>query len=151
MQIKLQQCPMTGAVQLKLDKPFDRTTLPHIKFRKMIKEHTFEWDYDVRCWEGSIDAMEDMLEDPKHLAVIRFFIQSNEPQGLSFIHADGSEMEQDDWIKWVKTFNMDAVAGDLKSIPKAKFNSNEAGSSQEATPVKRKFEGPPHAGKKSAA
>ena len=56
-----------------------------MKFKKMIKDHAFEWDYDGRCWEGSIEAVEDILEDTKQLAIMCVFIASSEPQGLSFL------------------------------------------------------------------
>ena len=150
MQIKFTQCPITGAVQLKLDKPFDKTSPAHTRFKKMIKDHAFEWDYDTRTWEGSIEAVEDILEDNKNLAIVTVFIKSSEPQGLSFLNADKTDMEQDAWIERVKSFDINAVACELKSIPKATFQEHEAASSQEATPVKRKWEGPPRAGKKPA-
>lgn len=146
MQIKFTMCPITGAVQLKLDKPFDKTLLAHSKFRKMIKDHAFEWDCDTKTWEGSIEAVEDILDDTKNLAIVTVFIKSSEPQGLSF-EADETDMEQAAWVERVKSFDINAVVCELKSIPKATF---QAASSQETTPVKRKWEGPPRAGKKPA-
>ena len=109
MQIKFTMCPITGAVQLKLDKPLDRTLLAHVKFKKMIKEHAFEWDYGSKTWEGSIKAVEDILVDTKNLAIVTVFIKSSEPQGLSFLNADKTDMEQAAWIERVKSFDINAV------------------------------------------
>ena len=153
MQIKLLQCPISGAVQFKLNAAFDRTHAAHIKFKKMIKDHAFEWDFEQKVWEGCVNAIEDILDEEKHMAVMAHFIASTPIQGLSFLDADGNDLEKDDWLAWIKTFDISKVASALKDIPKATFDHKEesAGSSQQSTPVKRKFEGPPRAGGKKPA
>ena len=150
MQIKLMQCHITGAIQIKLNEPLRcKINTTHNKFKSLIKTRSFEWDFDTKVWEGSVEAIEDILTDVKSMAIMRCFIECTPEQGLSFLDADGKDLEMDEWLEWTKTFDITKVAKkDFKDIPKANFN-DEASSSQQSTPLKRKFEGPPRAGKKS--
>ena len=146
MMIKLNQCKISGAIQIQLNAPLSvKEFEAHRLFKKLIKDHSFEWDYDSKLWEGCVEAIEDILTDLRHMNVVRAFIMTTPEQGLSYVGPDGKDMEFADWIAFVKEWDESKLSTSLADIPKASFEATS--SSNESTPKKRKFDGPPRPAK----